>query len=137
MATCFGQPDAARVAIEKNDAKVFLKRPDPLADTRLAGAEHSRCAMEAEILGYGQCLDQGDHWKAPATQKRMLDRRRLLYATPLMNLPATHGSWPNRRRREMGKNVLGQLVEHFIHWSPEWFEIKGDMGDTFVLLPFP
>ena len=39
VASGFGQPGSARMALEQEDARVLLERPDPRADARLADAE--------------------------------------------------------------------------------------------------
>src|SRR3546814_18648052 len=53
-ASGFGQADASCVAVEENDAKVFLQRLYPSADARLTCAERERGTIEAEILSNGE-----------------------------------------------------------------------------------
>ncbi|SNT27620.1 hypothetical protein SAMN06295955_12131 [Sphingopyxis indica] len=71
-ASGFGQADAARVAVEEDDAKVCLQRLDPGADARLAGAEGQRRTMEAEIFRDGERLHQSDHRDTVTWQRRMI-----------------------------------------------------------------
>lgn len=60
-APCFGQPDAARVTVEKDHTKVSFQDLDPSADARLAGAQHKSGTVETEIFRDCEHLDQGDH----------------------------------------------------------------------------
>ena len=69
-ASGFGQADASCVAVEENDAKVFLQRLYPSADARLTCAERERGTIEAEILSNGECLDQGDHGDAASKDRK-------------------------------------------------------------------
>lgn len=51
VASGLGQPDPSCVALEQEEAKVFLQRPDPCADARLTNAERIGGMTEAQIFG--------------------------------------------------------------------------------------
>ena len=57
-ASGLGEPDASGVALEQERAKLLLQRPDPCADAGLGCAECLGGAVEAEIFGDGERLDQ-------------------------------------------------------------------------------
>src|SRR5690606_10550148 len=50
-ASGLGEPDASGVALEQEDAKLLLQRPDPCADAGLGCAKRLGGAVEAEIFG--------------------------------------------------------------------------------------
>ncbi|GLI94258.1 hypothetical protein [Methylocystis echinoides] len=54
----FGQPGAAGMALEEENAEVFLQRLDAFADAGRANAEEVRGMAEVQILGEGECLDK-------------------------------------------------------------------------------
>lgn len=58
VASGFGQPDAPRMALEQEDAKVFFQRLHAGADTRLGHAERIGGVAEIEIFGDGERLDE-------------------------------------------------------------------------------
>ncbi len=61
MASGLCEPNAARMTLEKEDAKVFLQRPDSLADAGRADTKDVRGVTEVQIFGDRQRLDQRNH----------------------------------------------------------------------------
>ena len=64
MASGFGQPDAPRMTLEQEDAKIFFQRLDPRADAGLADAERLGGVAEVQVLGDRKRLNQGRHGNA-------------------------------------------------------------------------
>src|SRR5690606_7433185 len=58
MLAGFRQPNAPRVTLEKQDAKVFLQSFYARADTGLRDAERVRCVAEVQIFSDGQRLNE-------------------------------------------------------------------------------
>ncbi len=81
-ASGFGQADAARVAVEEDDAEFSLQRLDPRAHTRLTGPERLRRTMEAEIFRDSEGLDEGYHRYAYAGKRQRGIRWPISLLTP-------------------------------------------------------
>ncbi len=84
-ASGFGQPDAARIAVERDDAKVLLQHLDAGADARMACAERQSGTMEAEMFRNGERLDQCVHLLIGAVER---ERASLLVACAQHCFPA-------------------------------------------------
>lgn len=69
LASGFGQPDPTRLALEQEDAKVFLQCLHAGADVGLRHAGRIGGVAEVQILGDVECLVERCHRNAPARKR--------------------------------------------------------------------